>query len=66
MIKPFKVIDVRTEADGAIGVIYEVWKVTSIGPGLTDTRALTAYMQIPEGTDIDEYLFQELSKAGWF
>ena len=66
MIKQFKIHKTRTEADGTTGVIYEVWRVTSTGPGAVEKKALTGYMQIPDGVDPDEYLFQELSKVVWF
>jgi hypothetical protein len=66
MIKPFKVIETRAEADGSTGVIYEVSKVTSISSSRTKTDRLQAYMTIPEGADVDAYLFEQLSKAGWF
>lgn len=66
MIKPFRVIEQRIEADGKLGVIYEVWRVTATGPGRSRTDKLQGYIQIPEGQDTDEFLFQELSKVGWF
>lgn len=66
MIKPFKVVETRVEADGSTGVIYEVSKVTSISSGRTKTERLQAYMTIPKGQDIDAYLFKQLSQAGWF
>lgn len=66
MIKPFKVKEQRTEACGNIGVIYEVWKVTNKPDGSNTESRLEAYMSVPKGADIDQYLFNELSKAGWF
>lgn len=66
MIKPFKVVQTRIEADGSTGVIYEVSKVTSISSSRTKTERLQAYMTIPPGQDVDAYLFDQLSKAGWF
>jgi hypothetical protein len=66
MIKQFKILESRTEADGTTGVIYQVWRVTSTGLGTTETKSLTGYMQVPDGIAPDEYLFQELSKVGWF
>lgn len=66
MIKPFKILETRTEADGAVGVIYEVSRTVRTGPGKTSTTSMRAYMQIPDGKDADQYLFEELSKVGWF
>lgn len=66
MIKPFKILQTRIEDDGETGVIYEVSKVTSISSSRTKTESLQAYMTIPKGQDADAYLFEQLSKSGWF
>jgi hypothetical protein len=66
MIKPFKVIQTRAEADGTTGVIYEVSQVTSLTATASTEKTMQAYMSIPQGRDVDEYLFEQLSKAGWF
>ena len=66
MIKPFKVLETRIEQDGATGVLYEVWKVTSDGATRSSEERMRAYMHIPIGEDIDNFLFAQLSKAGWF
>lgn len=66
MIKPFRVVEQRTEACGNIGVIYEVWRTTNNPNGSVTEDKLQAYMSIPKGSDVDAFLFSELSKAGWF
>jgi hypothetical protein len=66
MIKPYKILQTRTEVDGTIGVIYSVSQTTSQSATVSDEKTMQAYMVIPEGWDIDEYLFEQLSKAGWF
>lgn len=66
MIKPFKVIQARTEADGTTGVIYEVWRNWALTANRSREQRLRAYMSIPQGQDVDEYLFEQLSQAGWF
>ena len=66
MIKPFKIIKTRTEADGSIGVDYEVWKTTVISPQKSRIDSMQAYMTVPPGVDIDDFLFEQLSIAGWF
>ena len=66
MIKPFKVIQTRPEADGTTGAIYEVWRYTSLTATKSEEQRMRAYMSIPQGRDVDEYLFEQLSQAGWF
>jgi len=66
MIKPFQILQSRTEADGTTGVIVKVWKVTAVSMNTTKTEGMQCYMQIPAGQNADEYLFDQFSKAGWF
>ncbi len=66
MIKPFKIIQTRTEAEGSTGVIYEVWRCTSMTATKSEEQRVRAYMSIPQGRDVDAYLFEQLSQAGWF
>ena len=64
MIKQFKIHKTRTEADGTTGVIYEVWRVTSTGPGAVEKKALTGYMQIPDGVDRTSICFRSCQRLG--
>ena len=66
MIKPFKILETRSEADGSTGVIAEVWKVTAIADGRVMKDGMRCYMQVPQGQDVDTYLFDKFSQAGWF
>ena len=66
MIKPFKILDTRTEADGSTGVIVEVWQVTAMADGKVKKNGMRCHMQIPQGQDVDAYLFDQFSQAGWF
>lgn len=66
MIKPFKVLEVRVEPDGGRGVLYEVWKFDVTSANTNVERRMQAYMSVPAGEDIDDYLFRALSKGGWF
>jgi len=66
MIKPFKIIEVRTEADGSLGVRYEVWKISSESATRSTEHRMQAYMTVPDNRNVDDYLFEQLSKAGWF
>ncbi len=65
MIKPFKVLETRLEKDGTTGVIFEVSKVISAQLGKSKTTTMTSYINVSQGVDIDQFLFDELSKAGW-
>ena len=66
MIKPFEILETRTEADGSTGVMVKVQKVTAVTTRLTTTNGMVCYMQVPVGRDVDLYLFEEFSKAGSF
>ncbi|CAB4122423.1 hypothetical protein UFOVP33_5 [uncultured Caudovirales phage] len=65
MIKPFKVLETRTEPDGSTGVIYEVTRVESTAPNRTKTLKMSTYMSVPKDQDVDQFLFEKLSAAGW-
>ncbi len=65
MIKPFKVLETRLEKDGTTGVIFEVSKVLLSRFGKANTTTMTSYINVAQGVDIDQFLFDELSKAGW-
>lgn len=65
MIRPFRILETRTEADGAVGVIYEVWRHTAVTAYATDEERMRAYMPIPDGAEAEAYLFDQLSLAGW-
>ena len=66
MIKPFKITETRTEPGGATGVLFEVWRITSESASKSVEQRMSSYMSIPAGRDADEYLFEQLSEAGWF
>ncbi len=66
MIKPFKIIHTRKEEDGGTGVIFEVSKVVGTGANTSTLETMQTYMLVPDGQDVDAYLFEQLSKAGWF
>ena len=66
MIKPFQIVDTRIEDDGETGVIYRVQRCNVLGENRTEVNRMEGYMSVPIGADIDQLLFDELSKAGWF
>lgn len=67
MIKPFKVLDVTECADKSKIIAFEVARSTTNEDGSTSTITAKATIGAPEDvTDIDQYLFDKLSKAGWF
>lgn len=66
MIKPFQIVTTRLEDDGEIGVVYLVQKCTVVRTGRTEVTRMEGYMSVPKGEDIDQFVFDELSKAGWF
>ena len=66
MIKPFQILSTRVEEDGETGVLYLVQRCTVTGTNRTEVKRMEGYMSVPIGADIDQFLFDELSKAGWF
>jgi len=66
MIKPFKIIHTRKEPDGGTGVIFEVSRTDAKAANTSSTLTMQTYMLVPDGEDIDAFLFEKLSKAGWF
>jgi hypothetical protein len=65
MIKPFKILETRPIDGHGTGVTYRVWRTEWAEPGRSRTIECQSFMIVPEGRDIDEYLFQALSEAGW-
>lgn len=66
MIKPFQITSTRTEDDGETGVIYLVQRCKVLATSKTEVTRMEGYMSVPIGADVDQFLFDELSKAGWF
>ena len=67
VVKPFKVLDVKEELDGGQGVNFEVSKIEYIDEDKTTTKTVTmnSYISVPNGEDIDTYLFNYLNTGGW-
>lgn len=65
MIKPFTILSTRVEADGTLGVQYKVQMRQQISPTEMHTKTLESYMSCPKDADVDAYVFEQLSKAGW-
>lgn len=66
IVKPFKIIDTRIEDDGETGVLYRVQKSKFVSSGRVELVTMEGYMSVPAGEDIEQFLFEQLSKAGWF
>ena len=66
VVKPFKILNVREEPEGNHGVEFEVLKATYINEEVTKTVKMTTYVSVPKDDDIDTFLFNYLSKGGWF
>jgi hypothetical protein len=65
MIKPFKILETRTEQDGSTGVVFEVFKSQVSENGTSGGRLMRTYISVPEGEDIDQYVFNFLDRGGW-
>jgi hypothetical protein len=65
MIKPFKITSTRQEPDGGTTVFFTVSKVQQISETLSESKSLQTAILVPQGQDIDQYLFDDLTKSGW-
>jgi len=67
MIKPFTILETRTEADGSFGVFYrvELRVVESVMPRKVVLKQLEGYATVPKDADIDAYIYQYLKDSGW-
>jgi len=65
MIKPFKILETRPEKEGGTGVIFEVFKSQVSENRTTGGRLMRTYISVPEGKDIDQYVFDFLEQGGW-
>lgn len=64
-LKPYTILQTRSEADGATGVLYAVVKSEFIASGKTNTKELRGYLSVPQGQDVDDCIHEYLTKAGW-
>lgn len=63
MIKPFEIKLTRKE-EGGTGVIYNVSKREIVG-NVETVKSVESYVFVPDGEDIDAYLFDFLKQSGW-
>lgn len=65
MIKPFEIIGTRPVEGLGTGVTYKVWRTEFSKPGHSQTLECETFIIVPDGENIEEYLFEVLSKSGW-
>lgn len=65
MIKPYVIISIREEHDGAKTVFFEVSKTVLIDSTTSSTESMHTAIVVPPNADVDEYLFADLQKSGW-
>lgn len=65
MIKPFTILSTRSEPDGGTGVFFEVSRTRYINEQVTETDTMRSYISVPEGEDVDTYLYNNLHEMGW-
>jgi hypothetical protein len=65
MIKPFKITSIRHEPDGGTTVFFTISKVQQLTDTLSSAKTLETAILVPQGQDIDQYLFDDLTKSGW-
>ena len=65
MIKPFKIIGTSPAEEGATRVHFEVSRSELLSDGTYHTTTMETVHYVPEGNDVDEYLFKILQEQGW-
>jgi len=65
IVKPFTVLDTKEETDGSQGVTFAITKTQFIDDATNKTIKMTTYVSIPEGEDVNTFLFTYLSEGGW-
>ena len=66
MIKPFKILrSEHIEADRVTNVLYEVSKTSRSGDKGFTTNTMQTMIAVPDGEDIDLYIFKALEANGW-
>lgn len=65
MIKPFKITNTRQEPDGGTTVFFTVTKVQQVSETSSQSKTLETAILVPQGENIDQYLFNDLTKSGW-
>jgi hypothetical protein len=66
--KPFKVKRIiEDNNDGRIGVEYEATKTTRVDlqQQKMSSTTMVGFIAIPDGSDIDEAIYQDLVSCGW-
>lgn len=65
VVKPFTVLDTKKEVDGSQGVTFTITKTHFMGDATNKTVKMTTYISVPEGDNVDTFLFTYLSEGGW-
>ena len=65
IIKPFKILNTKTEQDGSTGVYFEAEKVEVPEPLKRTRVGVQSYLSVPAGKDVDEAVFEHLQSWGW-
>ena len=65
MIKPFKITGTRDEVGGGTTVFFQVKKVQQVTETLSRMTTMDTAIHVPDGQDIDQYIFNDLQKGGW-
>ena len=66
MIKPFKILKTEhVDTDGVTNVHYEVTKTSRNSDKGFTTNKMQTMISVPDGQDIDMYIFKALEASGW-
>lgn len=63
MLKPFEIKQTRPE-EGGTGVIYSVSK-REVAADRETVKTIETYLLVPDGNNIDVYVFEHLRRSGW-
>lgn len=65
VIKPFVILNTKTEPGGATGVFFQAEKVEMPEPLKRRRLGVQSYISVPAGEDIDQAVFEHLQNSGW-
>lgn len=65
MIKPFKVLSIRDEPNGAKTAFVSVRKVEQLTETKKRTEEFHTAIYVDEGLDVDEVVYEYLKQGGW-
>ena len=65
MIKPFKITNTRAEVGGGQMVFFTITWVEQVSDSRSRSSTMETAIHVPDGEDVDQYIYASLQKSGW-